>query len=128
MERGWNPMIMKVDELRQYIQTDETDQGLALRLQALELAIQGYTHNTFYKYEKDGVIVYPEDIKMGVINLLRWDLDMREKTGVASETISRHSVSYQAYDGTNTVLSYPASLMGFLKPYKKARFGQGLIV
>lgn len=119
-------MIMTVEELRQYINTDETDQGLALRLQALELAIQGYTHNTFHQYEKDGVIVYPADIKMGVIHLLKWDLGMREKTGIASETISRHSVSFQSYDGTNTLLGYPASLMGFLKPYKKARFGQGL--
>lgn len=121
-------MMMTVEELRQFITTDETDQGLALRLQALESAIQGYTNNNFRKYIVNGVKEYPADVKLGVIELLKWDLQMREKTGVASETISRHSVSYQAYDGTNTVLNYPASLMGFLKPYRKARFGQGLSV
>lgn len=122
-------MIMTVEELRQYVTTDETDQGLALRLQALERAIQGYTNNNFRQYKNaEGVIEYPADIKLGVINLLKWDMDMREKTGVASESISRHSVTYQTYDGTNTVNGYPASMMGFLKPYRKAQFGQGLSV
>lgn len=121
-------MIMTVEEFRQFVTTDETDPGLALRLQALERAIQGYTNNNFRKYIVDGEIVYPADIKLGVINLLKWELDMREKTGVESESISRHSVTYQAQDGTNTVMGYPASLMGFLKPYMKAQFGQGLSV
>lgn len=118
-------MMMTVEEVRQYIQTDETDQGLALRLQALESAIQGYTNNRFLK---DGVVVYPADVKLGAINLLKWELEMRDKIGIASETISRHAVSFQSYDGTNTILGYPSSLMGFLKPYRKAQFGQGLKV
>lgn len=122
-------MIMTVEELRQYVTTDETDQGLALRLQALERVIQGYTNNNFRQYKNaEGVVEYPADIKLGVINLLKWDMDMRDKTGVASESISRHSVTYQTYDSTNTVSGYPASMMGFLMPYRKARFGQGLSV
>lgn len=67
-------------------------------------------------------VVYPQDIKMGVINLLKWDEENREKIGVQSETISRHSVTYFSFDKDNSLLGYPSSLLGFLKPYMKARF------
>ena len=40
-------MLMTVEELRQYIQTDETDQVLAAKLSALELTIRRYTNNNF---------------------------------------------------------------------------------
>lgn len=67
-------------------------------------------------------VVYPPDIKMGVVNLMKWDNENRNKVGVASETISRHSVTYFNMDGDNTISGYPKSLMGFLTPYMKARF------
>ena len=67
-------------------------------------------------------IVYPADVRMGVVNMLKWDLENREKVGIQSETISRHSVTYFNMDGDNTVMGYPKSLLGFLKPYHKARF------
>lgn len=83
-------------------------------------------------YDESGVIitkvVYPMDVKMGVANLMKWELDNRDKVGVASETISRHSVTYFNMDGDNSLMGYPKSLMGFLKPYMKARFGQGVRV
>jgi hypothetical protein len=47
---------------------------------------------------------------------------------VASETISRHSVTYVDQTGDNTIMGYPVALMGFLKPYRKARFGRGIRV
>lgn len=71
-------------------------------------------------------VVYPMDVKMGVVNLMKWELTNRDKVGVASESISRHSVTYFNMDGDNTIMGYPKSLMGFLKPYMKARFGQGV--
>lgn len=120
-------MIMTVDELKRYIDTDESDQVLEAKLQALELSIQGYTNNDF-KRHLTGTGEYPMDVKMGVVNLLKWDLNMRDKVGVASESISRHSVTYVDQTGTNTVNGFPVSLMGFLKPYKKARFGRGISV
>ena len=120
-------MIMTVAELKQFIETDESDQVLEAMLQALELSIQGYTNNDF-KRHLTGEGEYPMDVKMGVVNLLKWDLDMREKVGVASESISRHSVTYVDQTGENTVMGYPVALMGFLKPYKKARFGRGISV
>ena len=73
-------------------------------------------------------VVYPMDVKMGVVNLMKWELTNRDKVGVASESISRHSVTYFNMDGENTIMGYPKSLMGFLKPYMKARFGQGVRV
>ena len=82
--------------------------------------------------DESGVVVtkvkYPMDVKMGIINLMKWELDNREKVGVASETISRHSVTYVDQTGDNTVMGYPVALMGFLKPYRKAKFGRGIRV
>ena len=183
-------MILTVSELRQYITTDEPDQTLEAKLQALEFLIRAYTNNNFqirafravavavaegnqllvnspvpFKVgdtlqitesdfmqdelvtvltvgdssitvsgelsDESGVVVtkvkYPMDIKMGIVNLMKWELDNREKVGVASESISRHSVTYVDQTGDNTVMGYPVALMGFLKPYRKARFGRGII-
>lgn len=183
-------MIMTVSELLMFVQSDESDQVLEAKLQALELLIRAYTNNNFQKRAfravavsvadhslltsgdipfktgdtlqitesdfqqnmlvtvksiSDGVITvkedlidesgimitkvcYPADVKMGCVNLMKWELNNREKAGVASETISRHSVTYFNVDGDNSLMGYPRSLLGFLKPYMKARFGQGLRV
>lgn len=68
------------------------------------------------------LVKYPADVQQGVINLIKWDLENRDKVGIASETISRHSVTYFNMDGDNSIMGFPKSLMGFLKPYRKARF------
>ncbi len=120
-------MIMTVEFLRRFIQTEEEDQALEARLQALESLIQGYTNNDFKRHiSADGE--YPMDVKMGVVNLMKWELENREKAGIQSETISRHTVNYLNLDYYNSAAGYPKSLMGFLHPYRKARFGQGLKV
>lgn len=180
-------MIMTVSEFRKYVDTEETDQALEAKLQALELIIRAYTNNNFqiralravaiaisndntllintpipFKvgdtlqitdsdllpdklvtitditdgvitvaddlYDEGGVVItkvqYPADVKMGVVNLMKWELENRDKVGVASETISRHSVTYFDMNGDNSLMGYPKSLLGFLKPYKRARFGK----
>lgn len=178
-------MLMSVSELRQYITTDETDKGLAVRLQALESLIRAYTNNNFQLravrgyckvdgslvipacghlrvgdtvqiseslynnglYTVIGVeadamtldadldpeeavlvtkVAYPEDVKLGAVQMIKWDMGMRDKAGIQSETISRHSVTYANMDGTNALCGYPRSLLGFLRPYQKARFGKGV--
>ena len=121
-------MIMSVAELRLFVDTAEDDFVLEAKLQALENLVHGYTNNNFRKYMADGVVAYPADVKMGVVNLLKWELNNRDKVGVASESISRHSVTYFDMTGDNSIMGYPKALMDFLKPYKKARFGQGLSV
>lgn len=183
-------MIISVNELRQYISTDEGDQALEARLQALELLIRGHTNNNFqvkgtgriadvvsgfftvealnpYKVgdtihvsgsdKNDGLytikeaddqsfrvneptrdeidvfvtlVDYPADVKMGVVELMKYDLENRKKVraGVQSETISRHSVTYKVPDASDTLKGYPQHLMGFLERHMKARFGQGVRV
>lgn len=59
-------MIMTVDELKQFITTDKPDAVLEAMLQALELAIRGYTNNNFqdrgYRRSADivGGVLYME--------------------------------------------------------------------
>lgn len=83
-------------------------------------------------YDESGVVitkvVYPMNIKLGVANMVKWQLDNGDKVGVQSETISRHSVTYFDMSADNSSMGFPKSLTGFLKPYMKARFGQGLRV
>lgn len=183
-------MIMPVEELRQYVETDVDDMVLEARLQALELLIRAYTNNNFQVrafrtvavaladhallcsgavafrvgdtlqitesdlmpnqlvtvasvdgdtvtvhedlFDEGGLVLtkvkYPQDVKIGVARLLQWQLENGNKVGVQSETISRHSVTYFNMDGDNSTAGFPKSLLGFLKPYKRARFGQGLCV
>lgn len=122
-------MILTIEELRQFVETDETDTVLMAWLEAFEQMIKGYTNNTFRKYKNaEGVIEWPADIRMGVVNLMKWELGSREKVGIASESLSRHSVTYVDQTAGNMVAGYPAALMGFLRPYMCARFGQGLSV
>lgn len=121
-------MILTVEEFRRFYQTDETDFVLQAKLDGITQMVKNYTHNNFRKYMVDGVIQYPADIKMGVVNLMKWELENREKAGIQSETISRHTVNYLNLDYYNSAAGYPKSLMGFLRPYMRARFGQGLSV
>lgn len=67
-------------------------------------------------------VEYPSLIKSGVIDMMKWEINNRDKVGIQQETISRHSVTYFNMDGNNSVMGYPKSLLGFLKPYMKARF------
>ena len=114
-------MIISVEEAKKFITTNVDDSVLEAMLQALETSIQGYTNNNFKRVLTDAG-EYPADVKMGVINMLKWDLENRNKIGIQSETISRHSVTYFNMDGDNSVMGYPKSLLGFLKPYHRARF------
>lgn len=70
---------------------------------------------------KTSLVRYPQAIKLGVTKLLQYNARMDDKVGIASESISRHSVSYQA-QGSDSIGGYPSNLMSFLKPYMKARF------
>lgn len=67
-------------------------------------------------------VEYDDNIVEGAINLLLWDINNRSKVGIQSETLSRHSVTYFSQDANNSLMGYPVSLLGFLKPYIKARF------
>ena len=84
-----------------------------------------FTVEEAVKDEKDVLvtkIVYPDDVIDCAVNLLAWEVQNRDKVGIQSETLSRHSVTYFNMDGDNSIMGYPKSLMGALKPYMKARF------
>ena len=67
------------------------------------------------------LIQYPTAIKLGFIKLLKYNVRMDSKVGIASESISRHSVSYAQPD-SSSIGGYPSHLMSFLNPYMRARF------
>lgn len=77
-----------------------------------------------YKYHDNLVtkVEYPADVKSGVVDLLKWEIKNRQKVGIKSESLSRHSVTYFDQDVNNQVMGYPVALLGFLRPYMKARF------
>lgn len=130
-------MIMTTAEIRQFIDVQEEDQALEARLRALEASIKNYTNNDFTRVLEENGGAWPDDIKMGVVDLLKWKLrndaansgDTSKRT-VQSETLSRHSVTY-ATDATEADiderLGYPRKYTAFLRPYIRARFGKGRI-
>lgn len=67
-------------------------------------------------------VVYPADVVACCVNLLEWEVNNRGKVGIQSETLSRHSVTYFNMGAADQVMGYPVSLLGCLKPYRKARF------
>lgn len=67
-------------------------------------------------------VVYPADVVDCCVNLLEWEKQNRAKVGIQSETLSRHSVTYFNMGADDQVMGYPASLLGCLKAYRKARF------
>lgn len=94
-----------------YIITGINDDSIAVNKDLLD-----FPFNTVTK------IIYPADVQKGVIDLMLWEKENRQKVGIKSETLSRHSVTYYDQDSSNQVMGYPVSLLGFLKPYIKPRF------
>ena len=64
-------------------------------------------------------IKYPADIVQCAVDLYKWKQNMGEKVGIKSETISRHSVTYE--DSATLFMGYPVGILNGLKLYKKAR-------
>ena len=81
-----------------------------------------FTVNENVKDENDVLVTkvaYPEDVVDCCLNLLEWELKNRSKVGIKSETLSRHSVTYE--DSNSFYMGYPKGLLGCLSLYKKAR-------
>lgn len=86
------------------------------------IAVQGDVELFDYPLNTVTKVMYPDDIQKGVIDLMIWEKENRQKVGIKSETLSRHSTTYYDQDANNQVMGYPVSLLGFLQPYMKARF------
>lgn len=64
-------------------------------------------------------VVYPADVVQCAVDLFKWKQNMGEKVGIKSETISRHSVTYE--DSATLFMGYPVGILNGLNLYKKAR-------
>lgn len=64
-------------------------------------------------------IKYPADVVQCAVDLYKWKQNMGEKVGIKSETISRHSVTYE--DSATLFMGYPVGILNGLSLYKKAR-------
>ena len=118
---GYSPYI-KVDDTVQI--SESINDGLYI-VTAVDAGTEKTTLDSeLFESETNTVtkIVYPDDVIEGVINLMVWEITNRAKVGIKSESLSRHSVTYFDQDANNQIMGYPASLLGFLRPYMKARF------
>ncbi|MEG1822910.1 MAG: hypothetical protein RR233_08375 [Clostridiales bacterium] len=82
------------------------------RAEVLESMIKQRTNNQF-------PYGFPVEIVDGAIRLILYDVKMQDKVGIKSESLSRHSVTY---DTGEFVAGYPVNMLDFMKPYMKARF------
>ena len=64
-------------------------------------------------------IKYPADVVQCAVDLYKWKMKMGDKVGVKSETISRHSVTYE--DSATLYMGYPVGILNGLYLHKKAR-------
>lgn len=115
-------MIVTVEEFKALHPTTLPDSTLSMIIEGVESFVVQYTNNDFVN-RNTGEVDYPVAVKIGAIHLANWEIEGRNKVGVSSETISRHSVSYDssAFSGSSSK-GYPGSLLGFLYPWMKARF------
>ena len=65
-------------------------------------------------------IKYPDDVVDCALNLLEWEVNNRAKVGIKSETLSRHSVTYE--DSATMFNGYPVGILNAVNLHKKARF------
>ena len=65
-------------------------------------------------------VSYPADVVDCALNLLDWEIKNRQKVGVKSETLSRHSVTYE--DSASMFHGYPKGILNAVKLHKKVRF------
>lgn len=118
---NWHTNLIKVGETIEigtgFNQGLYTVKSVGETIETIE-PLYDYPDNLITKIE------YPIDVIEGAIDLLDWELlkQGKELTGVASESISRHNVSYVQRTNDNTINGYPIELFNFCNNYKKARF------
>lgn len=118
--KGTSPYLKSLDTIEI---SDGVNKGLYTVI-GLENEVK--TIEPLYDYPMQLItkIEYPIEVIEGAIDLLDWEVLQKgkENTGVASESISRHNVSYVQRTNDNTINGYPIELFNFCENYKKARF------
>ena len=64
-------------------------------------------------------VKYPADVVQCAVDLYKWKQTMGDKVGVKSETLSRHSVTYE--DSATLFMGYPVGILNGLNLHQKAR-------
>ena len=67
-------------------------------------------------------IEYPADIKIGLLEVIKYKTKMANKIGIKSERISRTSVTYHDVSATDNTEGIPSSYWSFLDKYRKLRW------
>lgn len=76
-------------------------------------------------FNRATLVRYPEDVIGGAVGILEYEESRpAEKADVASESLSRHSVSYDTSGGAQNGLfaGYPLRVTGFMRPYMRPWF------
>ena len=73
--------------------------------------------------DEDDVLItkvdYPADVVDCCVNLMEWEMNNRGKVGIKSETLSRHSVTYE--DSASMFRGYPKGILSAVSHYRKVR-------
>jgi hypothetical protein len=64
-------------------------------------------------------VKYPADVIACAVDMFKWKQNMGDKVGIKSETLSRHSVTYE--DSGSLFMGYHIGILNGLNLYKKAR-------
>lgn len=74
-------------------------------------------------FNRATLVRYPSDVVGGAIGIYEYEKAMpKAKVAVASESLSRHSVTYRQVSAEDMFAGYPAEVTAFMKPYMRARF------
>lgn len=74
------------------------------------------------KFNRCTLVCYPPDVVAGAVGILEHERSMKGKQNIASESLSRRSVTYVQQNKENTLAGYPLAVTGFLGPYMRACF------
>ena len=76
-------------------------------------------------FNRATLVRYPEDVIDGAVGIIEYEAARpAKKADVSSESLSRHSVSYDASGNAQNGLfaGYPLRVIGFMKPYMRPWF------
>lgn len=115
---GYNPYLKKGDTVQitssnyndgLYVIEEISDNQIKLDKEIYDVDIQTVTK-----------VEYPPAVVLTLVNILKWEETNGSKTGIQSETIGRHSVSYFAQNDQNSLGGYPLNLFNPLNQFKMA--------
>ena len=118
---GEHPHI-KVGDTVQITQNDLNEGVYTVR--AVKDGVTALSSELFdTEFNRVTLVRYPEDVIRGAVGMIKYeDVRPKEKAGIASEALSRHSVSYAQMAEGNSLAGYPLEVISFLKPYMRAWF------